>query len=123
MIRQTNENGFALAETLVSAAIIAAMLGVTFQSITISAQQSRMIEQRRLALLVAQSQIAVSDAVTSTSFGEARGVTVGINWRVSVTPYQGATPSSVPIELVTVSAGNGTGGASLITLKTLRIAR
>ena len=82
-----------------------------------------MIEQRRLALLVAQSQIAVSDAVTSTSFGEARGVTVGINWRVSVTPYQGATPSSVPIELVTVPAGNGTGGASLITLKTLRIAR
>lgn len=117
------EDGFALAETLVSAAIIAAMLGVTFQSITASAQQSRMIEQRRLALLVAQSQIAVADAATETSFGETRGQTGGISWRVTITPYPAFTDASVPLELITVSTGDGVKGASLITLKSLRIAR
>ncbi len=117
------ENGFALAETLVSAAIIAAMLGVTFQSITASAQQSRMIEQRRLALLIAQSQIAVADAATETSFGETRGQTVGVSWRVSISSYPAITAASVPLELVTVSAGNGKEGTPLVTLKSLRIAR
>ena len=117
------DDGFALAETLVSAAIIAAMLGVTFQSITASAQQSRMIEERRLALLVAQSQIAVADAATETSFGETRGQTSGINWRVNITPYPALTAASLPLELVTVAAGNGVKGASLVTLKSLRIAR
>ena len=117
------ESGFALAETLVSAAIIAAMLGVMLQSITANAQQSRMIEQRRLALLVAQSQMAVADAVTATSFGDVRGVNKGIKWQVSITPYSGTTSASVPLELVTVSAGNGKKDAPLITLKSLRIAR
>ncbi|MFM9851990.1 MAG: hypothetical protein ACKVOJ_04160 [Sphingomonadaceae bacterium] len=104
-----------------AAAIIAAMLGVTFQAVTASAQQSRMIEDRRLALLVAQSQMSAADARASTSFGETRGVTGTIEWRVTISPYQAGTNASVPLELVTVSAGRGERGVPLVTLRTLRI--
>ncbi len=123
MIAPSHDSGFALTETLVSAAIIAVMLGVTFQSITASAQQSRMIEERRAALLVAQSQIAAANAATSTSFGDVRGVSNDIAWRITIASYRGAVSASVPLELVTVSSGNGMDGKPLISLKTLRIAR
>jgi type II secretory pathway pseudopilin PulG len=117
------ETGFALAETLVAAAIIAAMLGVTFQSVTQSVSQNRMIEARRAAVLIAQSQMAAVGAAVNTGFGETRGITGGIPWRVILSPYQGGGSGSVRLDLVTVMAGSGPSGVPLATLRTLRLSR
>jgi type II secretory pathway pseudopilin PulG len=118
-----NESGFALAETLVATAIIAAMLGVTFQSIEAGARQTRQIEDRRKAMLVAQSQLTAVGSAQSASFGETSGLTSGIRWRLSVQPYRANEPSGARLETVSVTAGLAGDKRDLVILKTIRVAR
>ena len=80
--RGQRENGFSLVETLIASVIIAGMLGVVFQVIETGARQTRAVENRRLAILVAQSQLAAVGAAQNNSFGETKGVTGGIRWRI-----------------------------------------
>ena len=118
-----NESGFALAETLVATAIIAAMLGVTFQSIEAGARQTRQIEDRRKAMLVAQSQLTAVGSAQSTSFGETSGLTSGIRWRLSVQLYRANEPSGARLETVSVTAGLASDKRDLVILNTIRVAR
>lgn len=118
-----SESGFALAETLVAAAIIAAMLGVTFQSIEAGARQTRLVEDRRQAMLVAQSQLTAVGAAQSTSLGETTGLTSGIRWRLIVKPFRADQPSGARLEEVSVIAGLASDKRDLVILKTIRVAR
>lgn len=120
---QSHEKGFALAETLVATAIIAAMLGVTFQSIETGARQARQLEERRQAMLVAQSQLTAVGAAQSTSFGETSGLTSSIRWRLSVRPYRANEPSGVRLEEVSITAGLASDRRDLVSLKSIRVAR
>jgi type II secretory pathway pseudopilin PulG len=120
---RNNESGFALAETLVATAIIAAMLGVTFQSIEAGARQTRQIEDRRKAMLVAQSQLTAVGSAQSSSLGETSGLTSGIRWRLSVQPYRADEPSGARLEAVSVTAGLASDKRDLVILKTIRVAR
>lgn len=121
--RDRSERGFALAETLVAAAIIATMLGVTFQTIESGARQARQIEDRRQAMLVAQSQLTAVGAAQSTSFGETSGLTSGIRWRLTVQPYRANEPSGARLEQVSVTAGLASDKRDLVVLRTVRVAR
>jgi type II secretory pathway pseudopilin PulG len=121
-VKQSN-SGFALAETLVAAAIIAAMLGVTFQSIEAGARQTRLVEDQRQAMLVAQSQLTAVGSAQSTSFGETTGLTSGIRWRLSVKPFRADQPSGARLEEVTIIAGLASDRRDLVILKTIRVAR
>jgi type II secretory pathway pseudopilin PulG len=116
-------NGFALVETLVASAIIAGMLGLTFQSIETAARQTRMVEQRRLAMLIAQSQMTAIGAAQSARFGEARGVTSGVAWQMTVQPYRAAVASAINLDLISVSARPVGGARDLVVLKTLRVSQ
>lgn len=118
-----DEKGFALAETLVATAIIAAMLGVTFQSIESGARQTRMIEDRRQAMLIAQSQLTAVGSAQSTSLGETSGITSGIRWRLSVQPYRANEQSGAKLELVSLTAGLEREKRDLVILKTIRVSR
>lgn len=120
---ESADQGFALAETLVAAAIIAAMLGVTFQTIESGARQARMIEDRRQAMLVAQSQLTAVGAAQSTSFGETAGLTSGIRWRLTVQPYRANEASGARLEQVSVTAGLASDKRDLVVLRTIRVAR
>lgn len=117
------DSGFALAETLVATAIIAAMLGVTFQSIETGARQTRQIEDRRKAMLIAQSQLTAVGSAQSASFGETSGLTSGIRWRLSVQPYRANEPSGARLEAVSVTAGLAGETRDLVILNTIRVAR
>jgi hypothetical protein len=110
-------------ETLVASAIIAAMLGVTYQAIQASARQSRMVEDRRLATLVAQTQMAAIGASVTGNFGETRGTTSGISWRIVAEPYRTAEAPSGRIKLDLISVSAGMGNRDLVTLRTLRLSR
>lgn len=121
--RDMTDQGFALAETLVAAAIIAAMLGVTFQTIESGARQTRMIEDRRQAMLVAQSQLTAVGAAQSTSFGETSGLTSGVRWRLTIQPYRANEPSGARLEQVNVTAGLASDKRDLVVLRTIRVAR
>lgn len=120
---QGGETGFAIVETLVASAIIAAMLGVTFQAMQASARQSRMVEDRRLATLVAQTQMAAIGASVTGNFGETRGTTSGVHWRIVALPYRadGASSGRIKLDLISVSAGSE--HRDLVTLRTLRLSR
>lgn len=123
MSGHAQEDGFALAETLVATAIIAAMLGVTFQSIDTGARQNRLVEDQRRAMLVAQSQLTAVGAAQSTSLGEITGLTSGIRWRLTVRPFRADQPSGARLEEVQVIAGLASDKRDLAILKTIRVAR
>jgi general secretion pathway protein I len=116
-------NGFALIETLIAIAIIAGMLGVTYQVIESGARQTRRVEDHRLAVLIAQSQLASVGAAQNNAFGESRGVTDGIRWRIAITPYRSGTASAAKLEQVSVTTGLDSDGRDLFVLRTIRVAR
>ncbi len=116
-------NGFSLVETLVATAIIAGGLGATYQIVGAAARQTRTVEDRRLAILVAQSQLAAVGAAQSNSFGETRGVTDGIRWRITIKPWRGGGVSAVKLDDVRVTTGLDSDGRDLFTVNTIRVAR
>ncbi len=120
--RRAKEAGYSLIETLVAIAIIAGALGVTAQVISSGARQTRAVEDRRLAILVAQSQMAAVGAAQNSRFGDSRGVTDGVRWRIAVKPWSSGVASPVRLEEVVVTTGLETGG-DLFTLRTIRVAR
>ena len=116
-------NGFTLIETLIATAIIAGMVGTTYQVITTSARQTGEVENRRLAILVAQSQIAAVGAAQNSGFGETRGVTDGIRWRIVIDAYRSGPVSAARLEQVRVTTGLDSDGRDLFTVRTIRVAR
>lgn len=118
-----NEDGFSLVETLIAALIIAGMLGVVFQVIENGARQSRTLENRRLAILVAQSQLSAIEAIENTSFGEMQGETSGVRWRVEVSPRPSSIASTVKLEDVVVTTAMSDDDRDLFVLRTVRIAQ
>jgi prepilin-type N-terminal cleavage/methylation domain-containing protein len=116
-------NGFSLVETLVATAIIAGGLGATYQVVGTGARQTRIVEDRRLAILVAQSQLAAVGAARNNSFGETRGVTDGMRWRITIKPWRGGGVSAVRLEDVSVTTGLDSDGRDLFTVHTIRVAR
>lgn len=114
--------GFSLVETLIALAIIAGALAATLQVVVSQARATRTVDDRRIAMLVAQSQLAAIAAAADTGQFETRGRTSGIDWRVQIAPYptRFARPK---IESITVSAGAGPNGKPLAVLHSLRLAR
>ncbi len=123
MKRGSSSQGFALVESLIATAIVAAALGVTWQVVETGARQARGVENRRLSILVAQSQLAAVGAAQNSRFGETRGVTDGVRWRIGVRPYAQDAASAVKLEQVTVVTGMDADGRDLFSLSTLRLAR
>lgn len=123
--RARQEEGFALAETLVAAAIIAAMMGLTYQTVSANAQAARLIAERREAVLVAQSVLAQATGPTSDGGQAAGGGRAGsLSWRVATNPYStGARAGGLPLEQVTVNVFGKRPHAPVMTLATLRLVR
>jgi general secretion pathway protein I len=116
-------NGFSLIETLIATAIVAGALAVTWQVVETGARQARAVEDRRLAILVAQSRLAAVGAAQNSSFGETRGTADGVRWRVSVKPYAQGPASAAKLEEVTVVTGMEGDKRDLFSLSTVRVAR
>ena len=83
----------------------------------------RAVEQRRVAILVAQSQLAAVDAAQSSSFGETRGVTDGVRWRIEVARRPQTIASAAQLDDITVTTGLDSDGRDQFVLKTIRVAR
>lgn len=115
------EQGFTLPEALVASAIVAAMLGVTLNVVQNNARAARINEERRAALLVAQSQLAVAEVAVPGRFAVREGRSGMIDWRLRIEPYRSAFASPA-LDQITVSAGSGPSGQPLVELTTLRVA-
>ena len=121
-MRPAGNDGFTLVETLIALAIIAAALAATLRVVVSQARATRSVDDRRMAMLVAQSQMSAIAAAAGSGQFDTRGRTSGVDWHVAIAPYQTAYPSP-KVEQITVAAGVGTAGKPLITLHSLRLAQ
>ncbi len=116
-----SERGFTLPEALVASAIVAAMLGVTLNVVQNNARAARINEERRAALLVAQSQLAVAEVAVPGRFVTREGRSGAIAWELRIEPYRSALASPA-LDQISVTAGTGPSGQPLVALTTLRVA-
>ncbi|MGI8841977.1 MAG: hypothetical protein ACR2F8_14530 [Caulobacteraceae bacterium] len=116
--------GDVFVEALVATAIVAMVLAATFRVIADGATRERQTDARRLALLVAKSEMAEVGADIPLIPGESAGYAGGQVWRVTVAPYDGAggANSAGALMKVHVSVRPRTGGADLVALDSLRLA-
>jgi prepilin-type N-terminal cleavage/methylation domain-containing protein len=119
--RRRGERGFTLPEALVASAIVAAMLGVTLGVVQNNARAARINEERRAALLVAQSQLAVAQVAVPGRLAAREGRSGSIGWALRIEPYRGALANPA-LDRITVTAGTGPTGQPLVELTTLRVA-
>lgn len=119
------DGGGVFIEALVATAIVAMILAATFRVIADGAARERRIDARRVALLVAQSELAAVGADIPLIPGESSGLAGGFVWRVNVSSYDGAGAANDAGGLmkVHVSVRPRAGGADLVALDSLRLGR
>ena len=117
--------GSVFVEALVSAAIVAAVLGVMFATLSNVMAHSRALLSRRTALLIAQSRMATVGDEIPLSPGQVDGVEGDFVWRVRIEPGRSqsvaVSHAGVPT-LVSVAVSDVHGGGVLASLRTLRLA-
>jgi len=111
-------------ESLVAAAIVAMIMVGMFRVITDAAMHARMTEQRRVALLVAKSELAEVGSEIPIASGENSGVSGNLAWTVAISPYSDESGASAVGSLwaVDVSVRPRLGRGELVRLRTLRLA-
>jgi hypothetical protein len=110
------ERGSVVAEALVAVLIIAAMAGLWFDTLTQGVRQQRTLADRRIAILVAQSQLAAASVIYAAGVQDSSGSNAGMDWRIRIEPYPEAGEG---VEKITVSVGKP-GGVALANLQSLR---
>jgi type II secretory pathway component PulJ len=113
--------GFALVEAVVALAIVAFILGATFETLAMARSAIAGAEARREAMLEARSIVAQLGATLPLVPGTSQGQDGVLHWRVDIDTVQGreiGTPLSHAV--VTVSDGQA---HVLARLETLRLAR
>ncbi len=115
--------GSVFVETIIAAAIVAMALGAMFQVIADGAARDRAVTLRRMALLIAQSELDAVGAAIPVAPGQSSGVAGDMVWRVEITPYQegGDADRAGALYRVVVGVRPRAGGAELVTLRSLRL--
>jgi hypothetical protein len=120
---KARDSGSVLIEAMVAAAIVALMLGAMYGSIGDTAMREKVVAQKRMALLIAQSELDAVGSILPLSPGATGGVDGAYTWRVDIQPYsasQGAGTSG-PLYEVTVSVRASGDNVSLATLRSLAL--
>ena len=118
-----DDAGSAFVESIVAAAIVAMALGSTWRVVADGAARDRGAEARRAALLVAESELAAVGADIPLAPGDASGESGDMAWHVEIVPYDESADKNPVGDLlrVAVSVSPRSGGASLVTLQSLRL--
>jgi hypothetical protein len=110
-------------ESVIAAAVVALIMVAMFRVITDAAMHTRMNEQRRVALLVAKSELAEVGSEIPIASGANAGVSGDMAWSVQVSPYSDDSGASSVGNLwaVDVYVRPRAGGRPLVRLRTLRL--
>jgi type II secretion system protein I len=111
------ERGSVFIETLVAAAVVAMAVGVMMQSVSHGFRSEKHIDERRLALLVAQSRLDTVDGLGASAVGNSSGTDAGFNWRLSVSRTGGDNGGG--ILNIAVVVGDAT-TPNIVSLNTMR---
>ena len=118
------QSGSLFIESLVAVLIVAMILAVTYRTVVDTSARSRQIEQRRTALLIAQSRLAMVGDAIPLGPGQVAGVEAAYAWRVVIQPRSAGLTESRAGRLsdVTVSVSPAAGGRALAVIRTVRVA-
>jgi Tfp pilus assembly protein PilV len=107
------ERGSVLIEAMCGAAIISMTLIAMYTSIITTTSHNRMAESRRVAMMLAQSELAAVGPIIPTSPGTTEGTNGDFYWRIDISPYsQGGQPQ----QPVLGQAPNPVGQLCLVTV-------
>lgn len=81
-----NEEGSAFLETIIAAALLAGILGVTFETLQAAADRARKANLREQATLVAQSRLAQYPVTSTVRPDRLGGSDGGFHWQVEIVP-------------------------------------
>lgn len=95
MIRR-GERGSVLVEAMVGSAIIAMTLIAMYTAIIESARHNQAAEERRMALMIAQSELAAVGSLIPATPGVTEGTQGDFIWRVDIEPWAAAQQSQAP---------------------------
>jgi hypothetical protein len=111
-------------EAMIASTIVAMVLATLFQVMADSAERSRALEERRLAVLLAKSELADVGADIPLAAGVTSGVAGPFVWRVEVTPYaaEGEASAAGALLKAAVSVRPRRGGPALARVASLRLA-
>ncbi len=106
-----SERGSVLVEAMVGSAIIAITLTGMYEAIVTASAHNRMAEDRRNAMMIAQSELAAVGPIIPTALGTTEGNQGDFYWRVDITPY-GESASAPQLGQLP----NQTGALALVTV-------
>ena len=123
--------GFALVEAMIGAAIVAISLAAMYGAISESAARNRMAEQRRTAMMIAQSELAAVGSIIPATPGTTEGTEGDFYWRIDIQPFGadaqqpafGAPPNPVGILCIVKVTVADQRRAPLAKLVSLTLAR
>lgn len=121
--RRREETGFGLIETLIALTIIAAIMGVTFQSLTSNARAAQGMIDRRMAVLVAKSALDGAIGANAASNARQGGISGTLRWQVGVQPYLPRSGTAPALDLVTVTVIRADTNRPVLQLRSLRLGR
>ncbi|MEO7027597.1 MAG: hypothetical protein ABI056_08585 [Caulobacteraceae bacterium] len=122
------DRGSVFIESLVATAIVAMILVATLRVVADGAAHARGVEDRRLALLLARSQLSAVGVETPLEAGDNEGVSGGFLWSVRVDAYQDASfdqsafSSAGDLWRVRVAVRLRGGRRDLVVLNSVRLA-
>jgi hypothetical protein len=117
-----SERGSILVEAMVASLILAAMLGVMFESMQSGARQIAAVDGRRMAMLVAQSQMAGVGVLTVAATGQTEGRDAGMGWKMRIVPLAPANRVGRLVD-VRVMVNDLRSGQQLANLHSVRLVR
>jgi len=79
--------GSVLVEAMVGSAVIAITLAGMYEAIVTSASHNRAAEDRRNAIMIAQSELAAVGSIIPSTPGTTEGTQGDFYWRVDIAPY------------------------------------
>lgn len=122
--RTPREAGFSLVETLIALAIVAAMMGLYAECVVAYGRAVHVSQQRRDAVLLAQSLLADAAERRTGANLPTRGRQRGLDWQVGRRAItQGARDSGVPLREVAVEVRDAGSGRRLVAVRTLELDR
>ena len=116
------DGGTVFIDTLVAAAIVALALGMLYRVVGASAHRSVALADRRMALLIAQSELANVGAEIAAAPGTTEGIQGPFAWRVEIAPDPATSAASNTGRLMSVTVSVARRGEpALVSLRTLRL--
>ncbi len=114
------DDGSVLVEAIVAVAIMASVLAVACRAVGDSAHRVAAVDRARLARLEARSRLDEVGADIALAPGVSAGRDAGFDWRVEITPSEGAVAANGRLMDVAVDVTQG--GRPAFSLHSMRLA-